>query len=246
MINFRRWQIYISTLCILTGILIAWQYVAIASAPEGQTRGRNVMLVSAIEELETEAVALGEKILTLRKELDTIHDAKLADEVELSSVQKELQWLRSLAGLTEVHGPGITVILDDNLAGSNAARDQPDYNPNNYIIHDKNILYIVNEIKRAGAEAIAVNNQRIVSISEIRCVGPVIFVNSTRMAPPYIIRAIGNPEVLEQMVLMGEEFSYLQYKGFPVRVVRESVVSIPAYKGSYTLNHAQIASEGGS
>ncbi|MEW6660805.1 MAG: DUF881 domain-containing protein [Bacillota bacterium] len=246
MANKRRWQIYISILCMITGMLIAWQYSLAVLASEGANKGRNAMLVSVIEELEAETLVLEEKILELRKQLDALHDAQLEDEEEITSLQKELQWMRSIAALTEVYGPGITVTLDDNVAGSNAAKNQPDYNPNNYIIHDKNILYLVNEIKRAGAEAIAVNNQRIVSTSDIRCVGPVIFVNSTRMAPPYIIQAIGDPDRLERVVSMGEEYTYLKYKDFPVKLVRETVISLPAYKGGYSLNNAQKAPEGGS
>jgi uncharacterized protein YlxW (UPF0749 family) len=246
MANKRRGQIYLTILCIVTGMLIAWQYALTVSASAGAPKGRNAMLVSVIEGLEAETLVLEEKILAQRKQLDALHDAQLDDEEEITGLQKELQWLRSIAALTEVHGPGITVTLDDNVAGSNAARNLPDYNPNNFIIHDKNILYLVNEIRRAGAEAIAINNQRIVAVSDIRCVGPVIFVNSTRMAPPYIIQAIGDPERLEKLVSMGEEFTYLKYKDFPVRLVRETVISLPAYIGGYSLNSVQKAPEGGS
>jgi len=246
MVKKCRWQLWISLLCIVTGMLIAWQYTHTVLASEGPARGKNAMLVSVIEGLEAEIAVLGEKVLAQRKQLAALHDIALSDAEEISSLQKELQWLRGLAALTEVHGPGITVILDDNVAGSNAARNQPDYNPNNFIIHDKNILYLVNEIRQAGAEAISINNQRIVSVSDIRCVGPVIFVNSTRMAPPYIIQAIGNPEHLERSVSAGEEFTYLKYKEFPVRIMMKEAISIPAFKGSYGLGNAQKVPEGGS
>ncbi|MEW6662874.1 MAG: DUF881 domain-containing protein [Bacillota bacterium] len=245
MANKSRWQIYLAVLCMVTGMLIAWQY-ALTLKTMNAGQGRNAMLVSVIEGLEADTAQLEERILELRNQLDALHDAQIEDEEEISSLQKELQWMRSLAALTEVHGPGITVTLEDNVAGSNASKNQPDYNPNNFIIHDKNILYLVNEIKRAGAEAIAVNNQRIVSSSDIRCVGPVIFVNSTRMAPPYTIQAIGDPDRLERAVSLGEEFTYLKFKDFPVKLVRETVISLPAFKGGYSLNHAQKVPEGGS
>ena len=69
--------------------------------------------------------------------------------------------------------------------------------PNRYIIHYENLLYLVNDLRNAGAEGISINGQRIVVSSEIRCVGNVILVNTTRLAPPFEISAIGDPKALE-------------------------------------------------
>ena len=55
----------------------------------------------------------------------------------------------------------------------------------------QDLLYIINDLKRGGAEAISINEQRIISTSEIRCVGNTILVNTTRLAPPYHIKVIG-------------------------------------------------------
>ncbi len=78
-------------------------------------------------------------------------------------------------------------------------QDSPKRNPsetrqdvvNDYIVHDRDIREIVNELFAAGAEAISVNGQRLVASSSIRCVGPVVLVNSTQVAPPFMIKAIG-------------------------------------------------------
>ena len=56
---------------------------------------------------------------------------------------------------------------------------------------------MVNELKAAGAEAVSVNDQRLVAVSPVRCAGPTIFVNNTPQTPPYVIRAIGEPNTLE-------------------------------------------------
>ena len=66
-----------------------------------------------------------------------------------------------------------------------------------YIIHDDDLLRVINELRAAGAEAIAINGERIVAMSEIRCAGPTLSVNNNRSAPPYEIKAIGNPNNLE-------------------------------------------------
>lgn len=102
-----------------------------------------------------------------------------------------------LAGLTPVQGPGLIVALRDSkmhLTGPPSALGIPGA-PN--LIHDTDINQTVNELKAAGAEAIAVNNQRLVGMSPIRTAGPVIYVNNTPQAPPYVIKAIGDPVILE-------------------------------------------------
>ncbi|KKM11993.1 hypothetical protein SY88_05590 [Clostridiales bacterium PH28_bin88] len=62
--------------------------------------------------------------------------------------------------------------------------------------------------------------------------GPVVFINSTRMAPPYVIKIIGDPDTLEQMISTGESFPILKWENFPVKLTKEASLTIPAYKGS--------------
>lgn len=178
-----------------------------------------------------------ENILALRGQLDQLQRAQVDGSDELSVLQAELIELKNLAGLTEITGPGVTVVLDDNRSGAEAARLLPDYNPENFIIHDKDIRWLVNDAKRGGAEAIAINGHRLVNISEIRCVGPVIFINSTRMAPPYVVKIIGDPDTLEQLISTGDAFPILKWEDFPVKLTKEASITIPAYKGSLPLNY---------
>ena len=75
-------------------------------------------------------------------------------------------------------------------------------NTNLYIIHDEDILKVINELRAAGAEAISLNDQRLISTSEIRCAGPTISVNNTRVAAPFVIKAIGNAKSMEDAIKM--------------------------------------------
>jgi uncharacterized protein YlxW (UPF0749 family) len=65
------------------------------------------------------------------------------------------------------------------------------------LIHDSDINQTVNELKAAGAEAISINDQRLVAMSPIRCAGPTVLVNNVPQPPPYVIRAIGNGKTLQ-------------------------------------------------
>ena len=107
------------------------------------------------------------------------------------------------------------------------------------------MLKLVNELKAAGAEAIAINGQRIVSFSEIRCAGPTISVNNTRISPPYVIQAIGSPESLDSSLNMrGGIIDIFQFWGIQVQVQKTDNMTLPEYIGRYSFQYAQAAGEG--
>ncbi len=240
----KVWHIWVAMICLFSGMLMAWQFQLSNASKALATERKGDSLISFIEDMEKSTADLEEEIGVLRSLIDDLQNKQVSGQDEMTNLQEELNLIKGLAGMVEVTGPGITIILDDNVAGAEAAKGQPGYKPERYIIHDKYVLYMVNEVKRAGAEAIAVNGQRIVTPSDIRCVGTVILVNSTRLAPPYIIQAIGNPEQLEQAILNGVEFPSLKAMDFPVKLTRESSITLPPYKGSYVQNHSQPVKEG--
>ena len=111
------------------------------------------------------------------------------------------------AGFTAVKGPGITMKLDD------AAARQEDTPLSWLIIHDQDIKIILNELKKNGAEAIAINGERVVPMSEQVCAGPTIMVNDNRYSVPYIIEAIGDPDLLyENLANCPRVAEMLRYK----------------------------------
>jgi len=91
------------------------------------------------------------------------------------------------AGLAELIGPGVQITLDDSPRVATGEEDQ-----NNYYIHEEYIREILNALWNGGAEAIAVNGQRVTSNTEVFCAGSYIQINGTIQMPPYIIRAIGD------------------------------------------------------
>ncbi|MFA6654590.1 MAG: DUF881 domain-containing protein, partial [Bacillota bacterium] len=140
-----------------------------------------------------------------------------------------------LAGLVEVKGPGVVVEMNDAQDSVGAGQD-----PNLFIIHDTDILAVVNELCAGGAEAISINGQRIVARTEIRCVGPVITVNGTRIAPPIKIQAIGDPNVLEPALKMrGGVVDNLKLWGIEVKIRVEEELILPAYSGSVSFKFAK-------
>ena len=103
-----------------------------------------------------------------------------------------LQETKMNAGLMGVTGPGLQITLDDS---KRAAGKQGD--PKLLVIHDKYIREIFNALWNGGAEAIAVNGQRVTTNTEVFCSGSYIQINGTRQIPPYVIEAIGDVSPLK-------------------------------------------------
>jgi len=139
-------------------------------------------------------------------------------EHEVDSLRLQLQESRIAAGTEPMTGAGIVLRLYDAEMGTGAEQ----------IVHDFDIRDIVNELFAAGAAGIAVNDQRLVATSSIRCAGPVILVNHKPIAVnPVTIRAIGDPEVLTSSLdLIRAEY---EFSGIRFEVEPEEKITLPAY-----------------
>ncbi|MGH2406178.1 MAG: DUF881 domain-containing protein, partial [bacterium] len=139
-------------------------------------------------------------------------------------------------GLTPLQGPGLIVELNDSTRAP-----QPGEDPNKTILHYSDIAAVVAELWAAGAEAIAINGERIVSSTGINCVGTTILCNTKRVAPPYVITAIGDPARLRGYLRRpGGGLELLMAFDFPVRVTSRQRVQVPAYRGTYRFEHTTI------
>jgi uncharacterized protein YlxW (UPF0749 family) len=150
--------------------------------------------------------------------------------------QRVLDDAKMVAGTVAVHGPGIIVALHDSPK-RNPSETRQDV-VNDYIVHDRDIREIVNELFASGAEAISVNGQRLIASSSIRCVGPVVLVNSTQVAPQFIIKAIGKPETLENALKLPMGVADGLFLLEMIEVTRQPDIVVPAYTGSTRFSYA--------
>ena len=199
---------------------------------------KNTNLVTIITDLEKEIKSLENQIAITRKELGNLQSHQ--GEGQLPELQARLKQAQMDAGLLAVTGQGIIITIDDNTEG---LKKNPLDDPNKYIVHYESILHIISELKAAGAEAIDVNGQRIIATSEIRCVGNVILVNTTRLAPPFIVQAIGSPKLLYEMTI-NREVGILKSSQYPVSIKESEQVVIPAYNGELQFHFSETIKEG--
>lgn len=136
-----------------------------------------------------------------------------------------------LLGLTEVKGPGMIIKLDDNREVN---VDEMLVDPGSLIVHEGDLLQIVNELFNAGADAISINGKRIVSTTAILCDGNIIRINDEMVGVPIEIKAIGYPERLYGALNRTQGYLDLMRRdGVKVSSEKKDEIVIPKYEGIY-------------
>ncbi len=243
-IRFPRWVPWMTLIFMFIGVFFVQELQIQSAISAASADPKTEVLISLITNLETETAALEERLATVRQDTEAVISQSTTGESQLSELQNQLTQQQIRAGITALEGPGIVIILDDNNSGLASA---PSEDPNRYVIHYENLLYLVNDLRNAGAEGISINGQRIVVSSEIRCVGNVILVNTTRLAPPFEISAIGDPTALEKAVNNSTTYQQLALSGFPVNYKttgsHSNKISLPAYTGSFSTKNLTSVTE---
>lgn len=189
-------------------------------------------------ELLSELQKANEKYETLKEEYEKsqviVEEYKTnasTNDTLISSMKSELEQAKVLAGLATVKGEGVVVILQDST-DTNMSIEAG-------LVHDTDITSIVNELRAAGAEAISVNGERILSTTAIRCVGPTIQINGTKVASPFHIKAIGNAKYLESALnLKGGVVDSLKAYGIQVEIAINEGIIIDKYNDTLKLKYA--------
>lgn len=134
--------------------------------------------------------------------------------------QLDYEYLR--AGLVSVSGRGIVITMEDA-----PAKGELDYE--DYIIHDSDVKNILDELKANGAQAISINGERVVTTTKPVCAGPTIIVNGNRYPPPYVIKAIGDPDVLFEAIETMPQVAFMRLADIRINVVRQDEIVVDRY-----------------
>ena len=220
----------------LTGLISSYNKRQIAN----ETPVANELRDTVFREKEkndryTEKLKEKEQTLTRLRE-DVTKNNKLSDEQ-----RKKIDNNNTILGLTKVTGKGVQIVLKDGeenkKAGSTLEASQT-------IVHDVDILEIINVLRNAGAEAISINGHRIIATSPISCIGTVIKINDEKVGAPYVISAIGNPEALESALnIPGGIISILEKFGIKITKEKKEEIKIPEYTGVYKYQYLKAVGE---
>ena len=148
------------------------------------------------------------------------------------------------AGLVAMGGRGVEITLDD-------APRRPDGSlpmgarPDDVVIHQSDVQAVVNAVWAAGADAVAVMDQRLIATSAVRCVGNVLLLHGRTWSPPFVVTAIGDPAAIRAQLAASPQVAVFEQAvedfglGFAVRE-RPDVV-VPRWSGSPDMAYATAA-----
>jgi uncharacterized protein YlxW (UPF0749 family) len=240
----KVWVWQVTMLCVILGMLLALSLKTQRQAIETNEPTRPAALRAAYRIMKQQNVELEKELGDYKVRVEQLAKKNASGVYGTKDFQRMFEETKMTAGMVAVHGAGIVVVLHDSPK-RNPSETRQDV-VNDYIVHDRDIREIVNELFAAGAEAISVNGQRLVASSSIRCVGPVVLVNSTQVAAPFVIKALGKPETLENALKLPMGVADGLFLLDMIEITKEPDIVVPAYTGSTRFTTARpVATKSG-
>lgn len=217
----KPWRWLLALAALLFGTVISLNYRIALAVRHSLAYRRQEAIISFLARARQDQGQLVAQVAVLRRQL-----AEPLPTVTVSPA--ETLRLRQLAGFAPLRGAGIILTLGDSEAPL-----QPGEDPNQLLLHDSDLLRLVNDLRSAGASGIALSGERLLATSEIRCAGPTISVSGHRIAVPLEVSAVGDPTRLAAALQRpGGTLSFLAHLDFYYRLRRVRELILPATDGA--------------
>ena len=250
-VRHRPWLTQITLLSLTLGALLALSLKTQDRIRSEQLPNMRInQLAGSYAELKNANEDQRKKIADLQERLTKYQKTATNEDEKAKLLSQDLEKANVLAGQVAVTGPGVVVTLRDSKTAppKDTGMSQEMYleiiRP--YLIHDQDIQAVINELRAAGAEAIAVNDQRVVATTAIRCVGPSVLVNNVPTnGSPVKIKAIGDPDTMLSSLSMagGVTDQYKLTDPSMISIDKAKSLNLPAFSGASPLRYAQRASD---
>ncbi|MDN4161192.1 DUF881 domain-containing protein [Nocardioides abyssi] len=234
------WRIGTPVMVALSGTL----FVASSLNSDGTDLrpGRYTDLASLVEAEATQYDALRRRAAELDSEVDRLAGA--VSDSGVTKARERADRLRDPAGLTPRRGDGLRITLSD--ADPEVVEAQPEEGTDfdQFVVHQQDIQAVVNALWRAGATAVTIAGQRVITTTGIKCEGNAVTLHGVPYPQPYVIEAVGDPDVLQATVAAD---AYVTTRYLPAVArgevgwdleVEDDVVA-PAYAGVLTMSYAE-------
>lgn len=220
------------------GLLVATAAVT-TSRGAGVQESSRASLISQVQERRGQLDDVRAQVRALQADLDRIQQAYLNASATGRSLSQQLTDLQIATGFAAAQGPGVRIVVDDN---PRAVTDRQ-------VVFDKDLQKLVNGLWAAGAEAVAINGQRVTALTAIRTAGDAITVNFKSLTRPYVVRAIGDPDQLPARFIESEGGTWwLNLRSvyqLQFTMTSEDPITVPA-AATVTLQHATTPNRQGS
>lgn len=222
---FSRKYFVLFTVCIITGFIIGFSYnlskdKRTLSSASPQFEQENQYLEDLIAQKERNK-ELAEELEDLEGKIRSYEKKFSSNEAQYEQNIQDAEQLRLLLGLSSGSGEGVKITLQDGNYNPKST------NPNDYIVHESHIFKVLNELKIAGAEALAINGQRLKPNSYISCNGPVITIDGQQYPAPFVIEAVGEQEsLIASLELTGGVFDQLLNEQVVVTIEQSNLIEM--------------------
>ncbi|MGH3731177.1 MAG: DUF881 domain-containing protein, partial [Micromonosporaceae bacterium] len=190
----KGWSYVVPVVLFVAGVM----FVTTAETARGTElrNDRRVELRDLIGERKEEVASLTDRRSALGKDVESDTSRLANSDGRIRDEQARADRTRAEAGLTKVHGPGLTVALDDAPTGADGSLPRG-ATADDVIVHQQDVQAVVNALWAGGAEAMSIMNVRVISTSAVLCVGNTLLLHGRVYSPPFEITAIGDPQRMQ-------------------------------------------------
>lgn len=191
-------------LVIVVCAVVATSSVRQLARPDPQQSADHDALVKEAQQRSGDVDVLERQLVRARGEYAAAQRAALAKDAQGAEQMRQLQALQDATGFNAVHGPGVVVTVDDAEAGDLTG------DASGGKILDRDLQILVNGLWAAGATAVAINGQRLTTLTAIREAGDAVLVDYRPLARPYVVSALGDQHTLEAQFADGAAGRYFK------------------------------------
>jgi len=235
------WQVLVPVAALVAGLL----FTASAVTARGTTLrdDRTPQLSSLIADRNRQIADEQALERALRRKVDALTGTVGGADADTAAQRARADASRAGAGLVAVHGPGLTVRLDDAPRRPDGPLPPGATNVDDLVVHQQDVQAVVNALWAGGAEAMSIVGVRVISTSAVRCVGNTLLLNGRVYSPPFLITAIGNQAGMRAALEASEGVRLFRQAAHDFNLVYqvadEGDVTVPGYDGSTALQYAR-------
>jgi len=232
------WSAFVPVVALLAGVLFTVS--ARAAGGTDLREDRTPQLVNIIGDRQRQVAAAQQQLNALQNREDSDTTRLAGSDTGVAQAQRLAGDLLGAAGLQAVHGPGVTVALND--APSSGGTPPKGATLDELVVHQQDVQAVVNALWAGGAEAMTIMGVRVISTSAVRCVGNTLLLEGVLYSPPFTITAIGSIDAmrtaLDSSPAVGAFRQAVAAWGLGYSVRSQDDVTLPAYTGSISLQYA--------
>lgn len=235
----RVWRVLAPAVFAVAGLLFATSFQAARGTDLRSDRG----LPGLIEAANRDVAAKSAAIENLQRELDALTAAAVPSTSGLAPLTGTINLLAPVVGTRPVNGPALTVTLTDS--SRTLANLPPSVRPDDLVVHQQDVQAVVNALWRGGAEAMMIQDQRVIATSAVRCVGNTLILQGRVYSPPFVISAIGRIDSLTEALDKDPQVTvykeWVDAVGLGYRETTQARATFPAYSGPVSQSLAKVA-----